>query len=126
MKNKYLNAFWIGFGFTVLLTAWIYWVWRQKRVVAPEPLVLSRRPAQAPERGAKRMASTSSAVQVSDQLEQIKGIGAVFANRLNDAGILTFEQLAATSPEELVRITGVTRWDPADWIAQAAEFAADS
>lgn len=124
MENKQIKAFWVGFVFTVALSAWVYWLLRQKRVVAPEPLVVAgRRRAQKPSSPPSPV-TRQRPISVSDALEEIKGIGPVFANRLNEAGILTFEQLAATPADELARITGVTRWDPADWIAQAAELAA--
>jgi predicted flap endonuclease-1-like 5' DNA nuclease len=54
-----------------------------------------------------------------DDLTAIKGIGPVFATRLNKAGIFTYAQLAAQSSEKLQFITQVTRWDPAEWIAAA-------
>ncbi|MGD8805435.1 MAG: helix-hairpin-helix domain-containing protein [Chloroflexota bacterium] len=124
MENKHIKSFWVGFAFTVALTAWVYWLLRQKRVVAPEPLVVSGKlrsqtPLTSPPPVVKKQP-----LPVSDALEEIKGIGPIFANRLNAAGILTFEQLAATPADELTRITGVTRWDPADWIAEATELAA--
>jgi predicted flap endonuclease-1-like 5' DNA nuclease len=97
---------------------------RQKRVVAPEPLVVSgKRRAPKPTTPPHPVARQKP-ISVSDALEEIKGIGPVFANRLNEAGILSFEQLAATPADELARITGVTRWDPADWIAEATRLAA--
>jgi hypothetical protein len=80
MKNKYINAFWIGFLFTVGLTVWIYWIWRQKRVVAPKPLVVTRRQAAQPVAAARRSAAPAARTQVSDALEEIKGIGPVIAN----------------------------------------------
>jgi predicted flap endonuclease-1-like 5' DNA nuclease len=124
MENKNIKAFWIGFAFTAALAAWIYWLVRQKRVVAPEPLVvLSGRRAPMPATSPP-VAKERQPAAVSDALEEIKGIGPVFANRLNEAGILRFEQLASTPADELARITGVTRWDPADWIVEAANLAA--
>ena len=123
MKNSHIKTFWMGFVITTALTAWIYWIWRQKRVVTPEPLIVSRsRPARpVPISGS---AGSAKRPLASEPLEEIKGIGPVFANRLNDAGIYTFAALAAASPEEIQEITGVTRWDPADWIAEAKELAA--
>lgn len=123
MKNKQITLFWIGFMITAGLTAWLYWLWRQKRVVAPKPLVVSGRLPARPARRSVTQVGSRESVMGSDALEEIKGIGPVFANRLNEAGIDTYEQLASTSPEELARITGVTRWDPADWIQQATELA---
>jgi predicted flap endonuclease-1-like 5' DNA nuclease len=125
MKSSNVKVFWIGFGLTAALTAWIYWFWRQKRVVAPEPIFVSRptmvksvQPAGSKEKVQR--------VMVSDPLEEINGIGPVFANRLNDAGIYTFAQLSNASPAEIQSITGVTRWDPADWIAEAKKLADDA
>lgn len=66
------------------------------------------------------------AVQAAqDQLEAIKGIGRVFAQKLNDAGIYTFADLAAQTPERLREIIGTARASsmvhPADWIQQARQ-----
>jgi len=122
MENRTLRSFWFGFIFTVALTAWIYWIWKQKRVVAPKPLVVSRPRESSHVATHKMPATTSKGVLVSDALEEINGIGPVFANRLNEAGIYTYSQLASSSPDELKQITGVTRWDPADWITQAGEL----
>jgi predicted flap endonuclease-1-like 5' DNA nuclease len=56
----------------------------------------------------------------ADDLTQIDGIGPTFASRLSEAGITTFAQLAAISPEDAREITHVTvQSDPADWIAEA-------
>lgn len=121
MKNSHVKVFWIGFLFTAGLSAWIYWIWRQKREVAPEPIVVSSyvpRPAETRKGGARERRPP-----ISEPLEEIKGIGPVFANRLNEAGIYSFAQLAAASPDEIQQITGVNRWDPADWIAEAKKLA---
>jgi predicted flap endonuclease-1-like 5' DNA nuclease len=122
MKISHIKAFWIGFIATTVLTAWIYWILSQKREVAPEPLVVSQSRPPAAVR-VKRPAETTNVVQISDPLEEIKGIGPVFANRLNDAGITTFAELANSSPAELQEITGVARWDPAEWIVEAKALA---
>lgn len=63
-----------------------------------------------------------------DSLDTIKGIGRVFAQKLNAAGIYTFADLAAQTPESLHGIIGTTRagnmFQPADWIAQAQQIVA--
>ena len=51
-----------------------------------------------------------------DRLQDVKGIGNVFAKRLNGANIFTFEELAATSSERLTEII-----DPKDWQALETE-----
>lgn len=67
----------------------------------------------------------SSPVRV-DNLEDINGIGVVFAARLNAAGIVNFEQLAATSPVRIKEILNPEEWqkiEPEAWVSEAAEFA---
>lgn len=62
-----------------------------------------------------------------DDLEPIKGIGKVFEQRLYDAGIRTYERLAAATPEELASVCAghmPVKPDFASWIAQARELAA--
>lgn len=60
-----------------------------------------------------------------ERLEQIKGIGRVFAQKLNAAGIYTIAELAEQTPARLREIIGATRAGtmahPADWIQQARQ-----
>jgi predicted flap endonuclease-1-like 5' DNA nuclease len=73
---------------------------------------------------AKRTAKATKKVR-RDQLEQIKGIGAVFARRLNEAGIHTFAQLAELSPDRTREIVDVDEWqkiEPEKWIEEAREL----
>jgi len=62
-----------------------------------------------------------------DNLKAIRGIGPVIEKRLNQAGVYTFEELAALDPEELEEILGelIKRFFPGEdkMIAQAKEFA---
>ncbi len=61
-----------------------------------------------------------------DNLEEINGIGEVYARKLSDAGITTFAQLAAAAPERLREILQPEDWqkfEPEAWSAEAAEFA---
>lgn len=61
----------------------------------------------------------------ADQLEDINGIGPVFARRLNEAGIYTFADLTAQSPEKIREIISPKNWqaiDPEGWIAQARQL----
>lgn len=60
-----------------------------------------------------------------DPLETIKGIGPVFAKRLNQAGILTFRDLAEKSPEQLAEIVQAKQWQAVEiqaWITQAEQL----
>lgn len=65
--------------------------------------------------------------QAEDQLERVKGIGAVFAGRLKAAGIHTFAQLAQLTPERVEEIINPEEWQKIEadaWIEEAARFAA--
>lgn len=72
-----------------------------------------------------KLAAQPAVQTVQDQLEAIKGIGRVFAQKLNAAGIYTFADLAAQTPERLREIIGTARAasmvQPADWIQQARQ-----
>ncbi|MBN1873037.1 MAG: hypothetical protein JXA33_02330 [Anaerolineae bacterium] len=62
-----------------------------------------------------------------DELKRIEGIGPKVSSLLNDAGILTFAQLAATPQERLRRIldeANLRFLNPATWPEQAALAAA--
>lgn len=60
-----------------------------------------------------------------DDLTEISGIGRAFAQRLNEAGILTYRQLANTSADQVREFTRAAQWqgDPASWIAEAERLA---
>ena len=58
----------------------------------------------------------------ADHLEDVNGIGPVFAQRLNNAGIYTFDDLAGQTPERVREIISPKNWqavDPEGWISQA-------
>lgn len=62
-----------------------------------------------------------------DDLTRVQGIGAKSAERLNEAGIVSFAQLAALDEENLAAIIQAPDWrrpDYASWIAQAQELLA--
>lgn len=62
-----------------------------------------------------------------DQLEEIDGIGDIYAQRLNEAGIYSFEQLAQSSVDRIQEIISAEGWqkiEPESWIAQAKKLAA--
>lgn len=74
------------------------------------------------------MLSTGSRKPVAskDNLEVIRGIGPTYVQRLNQAGIYSFNDLAGSTTEALKEITGTTRWDPAEWITEARKLSASS
>ena len=69
-------------------------------------------------------ANGTATVSVSeDRLQDISGIGNVFARRLNEAGVHTFGQLAAMPAERLTDIVQAKAWqtiEPEKWVTEAA------
>lgn len=58
-------------------------------------------------------------------LQDIRGIGLVYAMRLNRAGVRTLEDLAGATPEKLDSIINAPKWrrpDYEDWIGQAVKL----
>ncbi|MFO7795778.1 MAG: helix-hairpin-helix domain-containing protein [Promethearchaeati archaeon] len=55
-------------------------------------------------------------------LTQIEVISAVLAEELLDEGIKTIEQLAASTPEKISKIAGVSVIISEEWIAKANTF----
>jgi predicted flap endonuclease-1-like 5' DNA nuclease len=60
----------------------------------------------------------------NERLARITGIGEVYEKRLHDAGITTFAQLASTSADQLIEITGAeNRTEVELWIIEAGAYA---
>lgn len=57
-----------------------------------------------------------------DDLTTIRGIGPVFAARLNAAGYRTLASLAGTDPQVLADAAGVTLERAEDWASQATSL----
>jgi predicted flap endonuclease-1-like 5' DNA nuclease len=57
---------------------------------------------------------------VPDKFSKLKGVGEGAEQRLYLAGIFTYAQLAATSPDDLAAAMSGYRGNFADWVAQAA------
>lgn len=73
-------------------------------------------------------AQPSSLAQGEDDLQQINGIGPTYERRLKEAGIITFADLAAQTPERLRAVTGLQEWQsaaPEQWLAEAKELSED-
>jgi len=103
-------------------------------VVTSEALEVAEEPLEPREPGAPGMgvaeptsdpegATPSSAARPKDDLKIIEGIGPVMERVLNEAGIYTFAELAAHTPESLQKIldaAGVARiTNPETWAEQA-------
>jgi large subunit ribosomal protein L21 len=118
MKNRDISNFWIGFFAAALAVIWIIWLWRQKRELSPPPMILEK-----PRKEEKIGQAKAEEPTVSDPLEQIKGIGPVYATRLNEVGIMTFAQLAMSDPPDIGNITGVASSVASKWIQEARDLA---
>ncbi len=71
-------------------------------------------------KAADTVTRTAEAVLAADDLTEIKGIGPVFAERLSQAGIMTFDDVARASAEQLREVTHATSVaNPDEWIEQA-------
>ncbi len=76
------------------------------------------------------MAAPALAGTSANPLQEIKGIGEIFARRLNEAGIFTFADLLARTPDEIQGIVAPGRVnamiDIEDWFAQARRLLGDT
>jgi predicted flap endonuclease-1-like 5' DNA nuclease len=135
--------FWLGL-FAGLILGWVIeWVidwryWRSEYQTNVDEESRLRRELESARLEINRLQSQRTTVSEStavaeppssDRLQQINGIGQVFAKRLNDAGIYTFAQLSELSIERLREIIQPQEWqavDFASWIAQARTLAQKS
>ncbi|HET6445976.1 MAG TPA: helix-hairpin-helix domain-containing protein [candidate division Zixibacteria bacterium] len=115
MRDDHIRYYWLGFIVAAVGVGWLIWFWGKQREVTPEPLYISGRTAAYPGPASVE----TDELMKPDDLESIQGIGPAYARRLNDSGVTTFAQLAEADPDYLGEITGVTRWDPNDWISEA-------
>ena len=120
MKEKDFENFVIGLFISIAVTLGLYWLYRQRREVSPAPLMVARERSRLPTAAS---APPSPSSVPADDLEVISGIGPVTARRFRKAGVTTYAQLAALTPEELQEISDTGRWDPADWIKEAGKLA---
>ena len=88
---------------------WIYWRGRIQGFAA-ENTNLKARILALEARKNQRLLSPKNVPFIDadgkENLQAIKGIGPAFAKRLNEAGIITFEQLSQLKPRELEEILG--------------------
>ncbi|MBP8948744.1 MAG: hypothetical protein KBG73_07865 [Candidatus Promineofilum sp.] len=74
----------------------------------------------AKSKAAEPATRTAAATLAADDLTEIKGIGPVFAERLRQAGITTFADVAQASADQLREVTHATSVaNPDEWIEQA-------
>lgn len=97
-------------------------LFRRRRLAKNKSWLVSPQPAQptaqTPEAG--------SYTFVIDRLEQIRGLGPLYARRLNQNGILTYAALADLSPamlQSIVAPQGPLGLPVEDWLAEARRLA---
>ena len=101
----------------------------QEVAAASAPFVPEKAPAQVPSLPAPKMAEEAPsepqvAAPETDPLIDINGIGPGTQQRLFDAGIKTFAQLASMDPDTLREIAGAAvtrRYNVEDWIEEARQ-----
>jgi predicted flap endonuclease-1-like 5' DNA nuclease len=118
-----------GFVVGIVVGWYLIQIWVNRREPLPlEPARDDSTPV--PEHQSGMPEPEPSTVAVSpDDLTQIKGIGPVFQDRLNEAGITTYEQLAATAPDQVRQIIAAADWqkiEPERWVHQAAQLVTSS
>jgi predicted flap endonuclease-1-like 5' DNA nuclease len=131
-----MTRFMRGILIGLLLGWWLALRWkRQERELTPathELLVESWRELQTsgvttPAGQSLAVAARKTTQAQGDRLEEIHGIGPVFANHLRQAGISTFAALARTDPETLHGILassgGRQLANVEDWIEEARQLA---
>ena len=149
MNVKTMRPFLIGMLLSAAGVAlFFYWQRQLRRMQSPGVVLLGRPdPPPVPQRSVDVVGEVTNAVAESlvgsmrdlqdrpaakageQDLTRVKGIGAVYARRLNEAGIRTYAALAATPAAELVAIARLRAWQAAaseNWIAQAAALAAEA
>lgn len=98
---------------------WEEWLEKLKAAFAPQ---------EAPEKpiplleNEEEVESLPAGEVFTDNLESLKGVGAVSSGKLNEEGIYTFAQVAAMTPEKLKEVAG-GRVNAEAVIAQAKELA---
>lgn len=109
---------------------WFYWRGRMEGI-ANENTALRQQMTALKAKKTPRLVSAKNIpivdAQGRDNFQAIKGIGPVFAKRLNEAGIVTFEQLSRLNSQRLANILGTLYkrfFSKQEMIlAQAKEFA---
>jgi NADH-quinone oxidoreductase subunit E len=111
-----MRRFLSGFLFGIVVGAVFAWLYQRYMQPCPETI-----PAKAPPIGVP----PAKAPAPPADFAAIRGIGAHFAERLHQAGIHTFAELARLAPEEVAERCQAQAWRVRrdDWIGQAAALA---
>jgi predicted flap endonuclease-1-like 5' DNA nuclease len=88
---------------------WYYWRGRMRRVANENTGLKGRIAALEARKNPVRLSAKNIPITDADgkdNFQAIKGVGPVFAKRLKDAGVVTFEQLSRMKPAQLEEILG--------------------
>jgi predicted flap endonuclease-1-like 5' DNA nuclease len=92
-------------------------VWALRDKLLPAPEVPEGPPPRF--RTGTTTAGAAESAEVDD-LTEVKGIGPVYAERLTDAGVTTFAELAEADAAAIAGAAGVSESVAASWMEQAA------
>jgi predicted flap endonuclease-1-like 5' DNA nuclease len=88
---------------------WVYWRGRINKIAKENTGLRERIASLEAKKSPSRLSAKNASLIDKDgnhNFQAIKGVGPVFAKRLKDAGVLTFEQLSRMKPRELEEILG--------------------
>lgn len=97
-------------------------VWALKDRILPAPQI----PEDPPPRfrsGPSSPAAADPTPSSSDDLTDVKGIGPVYADRLNEGGFTSFADVAGATPAAVSEAGRVSEEVAAGWIERASELA---
>jgi predicted flap endonuclease-1-like 5' DNA nuclease len=103
----------LRFGGVIVGLGAAVWALRDKLLPAPE----------IPEGPPPRFRTGGTDSVAEDDLTDVKGIGPVYAERLAEAGVTTFAELAAADLAVVADAAGVSESTATSWIEQAAALA---
>lgn len=98
-----------------------------KKEAAPKAKAEAKKPAAKKDEAAKPAAKKAAAPAKADDLTKMKGLGKVFAGKLEAEGITTFAQIAKMKKADIEaleeKIGASGKFESNDWVAQAKELA---
>ncbi len=99
---------------------------------APAKKKAAPKPADEPKAETAKEVTPAPAAKAEggDDLTKMKGLGKVFAEKLNGEGVTTFAQIAAMSEDDIAaleeKIGASGKFESNDWVAQAKDLAGDA
>lgn len=112
-----------------LAVAMIVWWWlqnqRQDDVKISESRVVLPPDESKPKEALKTVTKSEASAATPDDLTQIEGVGPKYAAVLQEAGVISYAQLAKMKPgdiQDIFRAATGRAPNPSDWIKQAAKL----